>query len=70
MAKIILEIQKCWDGCPYCKSRCGGHGDADDWFCTYNAESKRVIASYVEYTEEMPFVPKWCPIKLNEESNN
>ena len=64
MTKIILEIEKCWDGCPYCKSHFGGHGDADDWFCTYNDRIKRPIATYVEYNSDMPAVPDWCPCNV------
>ena len=43
MAKIILEIEKCWDGCPYCTPRFGGCGDADDWKCK---KANRYIATY------------------------
>ena len=59
MAKIILEIEKCWDGCPYCTPRFGGCGDADDWRCK---KANRYIATYVEYNSEMPTIPSWCPI--------
>lgn len=64
MAKIVLEINKCWDGCPYCKPCYGGHVDADDWKCT---KIDRWIAVYVEYSSEMPPVPKWCPVRIEEE---
>ena len=43
MAKIILEIEKCWDGCPYCTPRFGGCGDADDWRCKGDAKKLIVI---------------------------
>ena len=63
MAKIILEIEKCWDGCPYCTPRFGGYGDADDWVCK---KVNRYIATYVEYNSEMPIVPSWCPICMKD----
>lgn len=66
MAKITLEIEKCWNGCPYCQPRFGGRGDADDWKC---AKADRWIATYVEYASEMPLVPQWCPIKVKEKDN-
>lgn len=63
MAKIQLDIKKCWDGCPYCKPRFGGHGDADDWKCH---KANRYIMAYVEYESEMPEVPAWCPLLVKD----
>ena len=62
MAKIVLEIKKCWDGCPYCSSYNGMPKSLPNHFTCKKAN--KPIASYVEYPNEMPEVPDWCPITV------
>ena len=57
-AVAAIPVGRC-DECRFCSiSRTEGAGYALDYFC--KAANKK-IASYVEYDDEIPEVPKWCP---------
>ena len=77
MPKIQLEIQDCQD-CPSCMESRMYTGDS--WEHAFNYYCKKVeakpendnglpykkVAGYVEWRSEMPPVPDWCPLKVED----
>ena len=77
MATIQLEIKRCNDGCPHCKShRTIGAGCATDYHCEImdhvpsasdnpqwtRTDVGRKVSGYVEWDSDYNDVPDWCPL--------
>lgn len=67
--KLIIEVENC-SQCPYVKvTRTQGAGYAFNYSCSKYPKWNNVIATYVEYDDELDNTPpEWCPCRL-EESN-
>ena len=69
MAKICLEIDKC-SQCPFHYTVPVDTGDSwdhmEDYMCS---KGNKKIAGAVEWPSEIPVVPEWCPIKLDQEGD-
>lgn len=70
--KIVIcqELDYCWQGkgCSFCRSeRTIGAGYAFDYFC--NKLNGQKIAGYVEYSNDIVPIPKWCPIREDNENS-
>ena len=64
LAMITIPVGRC-DECPFHYTHyTRGAGCADDYFC--EAAGGRRIARYIEYTDEIPPVPDWCPYFIKE----
>lgn len=63
LATITIDVGRC-DECPFHDTdRTRGAGDAYDYFC--KAKNGKKISGYIEYRDELPPVPAWCPFYLN-----
>lgn len=64
MTMVQFNIEKC-DKCPFVKTKLTkGFGYALDYMCS--KKDNRVITSYIEWDSQIPPVPEWCPIKVND----
>lgn len=58
---FLLEIENC-SKCPKCKTEraltADSFEDANNYFC---GENNHKIAEYVEWNDDLPEVPDWCP---------
>ena len=82
MALIQLDIKRCNNGCPHCKSyRTLGAGCATDYHCsivphihrvtdndTTRTDVGRMVSSYVEWDSDYNDVPEWCPLLIAKSS--
>lgn len=65
LAIITIPVGRC-DECPFCYTDyTRGVGCADDYFC--KAAKNKKIVGYVEYEQEIPPVPDWCPFYIVKE---
>ena len=64
MTEIVLSIKNCAK-CPYVDKTL--YPTEDSWEEAYNfyctKTNNKKIAEYVEWHEELPDVPDWCPIR-------
>jgi len=67
--KIVLELEKCSDGCPHCRiSRTKNAGCAADYHCELKKDDDgniKMIMGYVEYSGDYKPIPDWCPLRLD-----
>ena len=63
LAMVQISVGRC-DQCPFHDiTRTIGAGDAYDYYCKVK---NRKIMGYVEYRDELPPVPSWCPFYIKE----
>ena len=68
----MVGIGRC-DECPCVKkTRTPRAGFAFDYYCNacQTLSGPKKITTYVEYDDEIPPVPDWCPFKIKEEDCN
>ena len=59
---ILIEIKSCKE-CPQCLKL--HSGPTVTWRCGFT-KKRRAIAYNVEYKDEEPLIPKWCPYRKKE----
>ncbi len=58
---IVYEIDDCSDCPKHTADRTPRSGYAMDYFCS--AADNKPIAGYIEWPQQMPEVPSWCPFR-------
>ena len=71
VAMVVVGVGRC-DECPCVKeTRTPRAGFAFDYYCNacQTPSGPKQITTYIEYDNEMPPVPDWCPFKIKGDEN-
>jgi len=67
--KVLIEIYSC-SNCKHLSTERVYTSDSFEdivrWLCNRTKRKKNEISGYVEWSDDDPSIPKWCPIRVKE----